>query len=140
KTLRLVAQYADESNIICGVDEIPRKLDALAAHCERLERDRSEITVSYQAIAGIAPTRDEAVRELDALFARRGMDVTSMAEDDVAALRGMVPHGDPDEIAEVFSGYLHAGVDGFTVSAPANGHVEGRLALLGETLTSVLDR
>ncbi|HEX2577502.1 MAG TPA: LLM class F420-dependent oxidoreductase, partial [Aquihabitans sp.] len=32
KTLRLVAQYADESNLICGVDEIPRKLEALAGH------------------------------------------------------------------------------------------------------------
>ena len=31
KTLRMVAQYADESNLgSCPVDEIPRKLDALA--------------------------------------------------------------------------------------------------------------
>src|SRR6202050_2190850 len=34
KTLRLVAQYADESNIICQPSEVPRKLDALAKHCE----------------------------------------------------------------------------------------------------------
>ena len=46
KTLRMVAQYADESNLICEVDEIPRKLEALAGHCERLGRDRSEITVT----------------------------------------------------------------------------------------------
>ena len=32
KTLRMVAQYADESNLSSGsIDEIPRKLDALAA-------------------------------------------------------------------------------------------------------------
>ncbi|MEJ7585189.1 MAG: LLM class F420-dependent oxidoreductase [Acidimicrobiales bacterium] len=138
KTLRLVAQYADESNLICGVDEIPRKLDALAGHCERLGRDRSEITVSYQGLACIAPTHDQARDELDALFAARGMDVSSMSEDDAAAMRAIVPHGDPDEIGEVFSSYLVAGVDGFTVSAPANGHVEGRVALLGETLTRVI--
>jgi F420-dependent oxidoreductase-like protein len=138
KTLRLVAQYADESNLICGVDEIPRKLDALAAHCERLERDRSEITVSYQGIACVAPTHDQAVAELDAMLATRGMDVASMAEDEAAAIRSMVPHGDPDEIGELFSTYLEKGVDGFTVSAPANGHIEGRVALLGETLSRVL--
>ena len=34
KTLRMVAQCADESNITSGVDEIGRKLGALAAHCE----------------------------------------------------------------------------------------------------------
>jgi F420-dependent oxidoreductase-like protein len=138
KTLRLVAQYADESNLICGVDEIPRKLEALAGHCERLGRDRSEITVSYQGLACVAPTHDQAVAELDALLASRGMDVSSMSEEDAASVRAMVPHGDPDEIGEVFSTYLATGVDGFTVSAPANGHVEGRVQLLGETLTRVL--
>ncbi|NLD75131.1 MAG: LLM class F420-dependent oxidoreductase [Acidimicrobiales bacterium] len=138
KTLRLVAQYADESNLICGVDEIPRKLDALAAHCERLERDRSELTVSYQGIACVAPTHDQAVAELDSMLASRGMDPASLGEDDAAAVRAMVPHGDPDEIGEVFAGYLATGIDGFTVSAPANGHIEGRVGLLGETLSAVL--
>lgn len=138
KTLRLVAQYADESNLICGVDEIPRKLDALAAHCERLERDRSEITVSYQGIACIAPTHDQAVAELDSMLASRGMDPASLGDEEAAAVRSMVPHGDPDEIGELFSSYLVPGIDGFTVSAPANGHVEGRVALLGDTLRKVV--
>jgi alkanesulfonate monooxygenase SsuD/methylene tetrahydromethanopterin reductase-like flavin-dependent oxidoreductase (luciferase family) len=138
KTLRLVAQYADESNLICGVDEIPRKLEALAGHCDRLGRDRSEITVSYQGLACLAPTHDEAVADLDALFATRGLDMSSMSEDDAGAMRAIVPHGDPDEIGELFSSYLTAGVDGFTVSAPANGHIEGRVTLLGETLARVV--
>jgi len=138
KTLRLVAQYADESNLTCAVDEIPRKLDALAAHCERLGRDRSEITVSHQGIACVAPTHAEAVADLDAFLSSRGMDVAAMSDDDAAALRAMVPHGDPGEIAELFSTYLAAGIDGFTVSAPANGHIEGRVALLGETLAPLV--
>jgi F420-dependent oxidoreductase-like protein len=138
KTLRLVAQYADESNLTCGIDEIPRKLDALAAHCERLERDRSEITVSCQAIACVAPTHDQAVAELDEMLASRGMDPASLGEDDAAAVRAMVPHGDPDEVAEQLSAYLDAGVDGLTVCAPANGHIEGRVALLGETLAPLV--
>src|SRR5690606_4646545 len=32
KTLRMVAQYADESNLLCQPSEVGRKLDALAAH------------------------------------------------------------------------------------------------------------
>ena len=138
KTLRLVAQYADESNLICDVDEIPQKLDALAGHCERLGRDRSEITVSYQGLACIAPTHEQAVAELDALFASRGMDVSSMSADDAASMRSLVPHGTADEIGEIFSSYLVEGIDGFTVSAPANGHIEGRVTLLGETLAQVI--
>lgn len=119
-------------------DEIPRKLDALAGHCDCLGRDRSEITVSYQGLACVAPTHDEAVAELDALFTARGMDVSSLSPDDAASMRAMVPHGDPDEVGEVFSTYLDTGIDGFTVSAPANGHIEGRVALLGQTLARVL--
>lgn len=138
KTLRLVAQYADESNLICGADEIPRKLDALAGHCDALGRDRSEITVSYQAMACIAETHDQAVADLDAFLGFRGFDVASASEDDVAAMRGLVPHGSPDELGEHFSNLMATGIDGFTVAAPANGHVEGRVELLGQTLTKVV--
>ena len=41
KTLRMVAQYADESNLVgTAAADIPRKLAALDEHCERLGRDR----------------------------------------------------------------------------------------------------
>ena len=33
KTLRMVAQYADESNIICEARDVQRKLEALTEHC-----------------------------------------------------------------------------------------------------------
>ncbi len=70
KTLRLVAQYADESNLICAADEIPRKLEALAGHCENLGRDRTEITVSYLNSACVAPTHEQAVAEFEDFLAR----------------------------------------------------------------------
>jgi F420-dependent oxidoreductase-like protein len=138
KTLRLVAQYADESNLICGPDEIPRKLEALAGHCETVGRDRSEITVSYQGMACIAETHDQAVADLDSFLGSRGLDVTSMSDDERANVRGMVPHGSPDEIGEHFSDLMTRGIDGFTVAAPANGFVEGRVELLGQTLSKVV--
>ncbi len=138
KTLRLVAQYADESNIICQPNEVRRKLDALAKHCETLGRDRSEITVSVQANACVAPTHELAEAEADAFFKARGIDLSSMSTEDAAAVRGMVTLGDPDEVGEIFAARLIEGVDGFTVNAPANCHIEGRVALLGDVLSRVV--
>ena len=117
KTLRLVAQYADESNLICAVDEIPRKLDALAGHCERLGRDRSEITVSVPGPGVHRPhPRPGRGRARRTVLPPAGSTSASMSEEDAEArARPLVPHGDPDEIGELFSGYLATGVDGFTV-------------------------
>ena len=140
KTLRMVAQYADESNLTAPPEEVPRKLDALAAHCERLGRDRSEITVSMQRNVCIAPTHDQAVAELDEGLARRGLDVSSMSEEEAAGIRSLLVHGDPDEVAEQFSSWMDLGVDGFTMNALANGHIPERVSLLGETLSKVVAR
>jgi F420-dependent oxidoreductase-like protein len=129
KTLRMVAQYADESNIICAVEDIPRKLAALDAHCERLGRDRSEITVSYQTSVCIAPTREQAEAELDAA-------ISHIPE--LAGRRAGVIVGGPDEVATAYSRLLETGVDGFTINAPANGHIDGRVALLGKTLAPLI--
>ncbi|WP_439032899.1 LLM class F420-dependent oxidoreductase [Gordonia terrae] len=129
KTLRMVAQYADESNLLCTPADIPRKLDALAEHCERLGRDRSEITVTVQTSACVAPTHAEAAAELEAYLER-----TPAAE----ARRGSTIVGDPDEVAARYADLLATGIDGVTVNAPANGHVPGRVSLLGETLAPLL--
>ena len=128
KTLRMVAQYADESNIICSVGDIPRKLEALAGHCENLGRDRSEITVSYQTSACVAPTHEQAVAEFEAYLAR---------QPEAEARRAMSIVGSPDEVAQAYAEIEAAGVDGVTVNAPANGHLEGRVSLLGQTLAEV---
>lgn len=138
KTLRLVAQYADESNIICQPNEIQRKLDVLAQHCEEVGRDRKEITVSLLANACVAPTHELAESEADAFLRARGIDLASLSTEDAGAIRAMITLGDPDEVAEIFAARLVDGVDGFTVNAPANGHIEGRVALLGEVLSKVV--
>jgi F420-dependent oxidoreductase-like protein len=138
KTLRMVAQYADESNIICGPHEIDRKLDALAEHCERLGRNRSEITVSWQTRACIAPTAEAARAELVEYLGRRGVDVDSMPDEQQAAVLDGFVWGDPDTVGERFAAMLRPGLDGFTVNMVANGHVEGRVALLGRTLAPLV--
>ena len=136
KTLRMVAQYADESNLICDDGEIAHKLDVLAQHCADLGRDRSEITVSKQKNCCIAPTHDEARADMIAYLGRRGFDTASMSDDELEQWLGLVTWGDPDEIGEHFSDLLstHDGLDGFTVNMIANGFVEGRVELLGTTL------
>jgi F420-dependent oxidoreductase-like protein len=136
KTLRMVAQYADESNLTCEADELGRKLDALAAHCERLGRNRTEITVSWQRVACIAPTHDEAMAERDAYLMRRGFDPTD--EGVRSMIDAVIVTGDPDAVAERMTGWLSSGIDGFTVALPANGHDPDRVALLGETLAPVV--
>ncbi|SDJ08682.1 probable F420-dependent oxidoreductase, Rv1855c family [Frankineae bacterium MT45] len=129
KTLRLVARYADESNLICAADEIPRKLDVLAQHCADAGRDRSEITVSHLSSACIAPTHEQAVAEYEEFVAR---------QPEAASRMGAAVIGGPDEVAEFYAGLLDRGLDGVVVNSPANGHIAGRVSLLGETLAPLV--
>lgn len=129
KTLRMVAQYADESNIICPVEDIPRKLEALAGHCDRLGRDRAEITMTYQTSCVVAPTREEAEADFEAAVARTP---------ELGMRRGSAIVGGPEEVAAAYAKILDTGVDGVTVNMPANGHVPGRVALLGQTLAPLI--
>jgi hypothetical protein len=61
-----------------------------------------------------------------------------MSAEDAQRFRAMVTIGDPDEIGEIFAARLVDGVDGFTLNAAANGHIEGRVTLLGEVLAKVI--
>ncbi len=138
KTLRMVAQYADESNLLAEPQDIPRKLEALADHCEALGRDRGELTVSWQRTVCIAPTMEEAERDLADYLGRRGMDVDAMSGEQRAAITSRIVVGDPDTVGERLTADLALGVDGFTINAPANGHVPGRVDLLGQTASFFL--
>lgn len=138
KTLRMVAQYADESNIIAEARDLSRKLDALAEHCERLGRARSEITVSWQRSACIAPTMEQAKRDLAEGFAARGVNLDSLSDEQRSAMTDRFILGDPDTVGERLAADLARGVDGFTINAPINGHIPERVALLGQTAAKVV--
>jgi F420-dependent oxidoreductase-like protein len=138
KTLRMVAQYADLGNLTCGPEEVPQKLDALAGHCERLGRDRSEITLSWNRVVCVAPTTAEAEAERNAFLADRGMDWDNLGEEIQAMVDGMIACGDADTVGEQLTAWKATGIDGFTLSAPANGHLPERVALLGEVATRVM--
>jgi F420-dependent oxidoreductase-like protein len=138
KTLRMVAQYADESNLICDPTEIPRKLDALAAHCQRLGRDRSEITVSAQRTVCIAPTHEEAEADVARFLGERGIDLADADDATRQMIDAMVTIGDPDEVGESLAEVLALGVDGLTCGLPANGHDPANVELLGEVAAKLI--
>lgn len=127
KTLRMVAQYADESNLTGTVEDIPRKLEALAGHCERLGRDRSEIKVTKLLMVCVAPTMEDALADLDRVAAVKGL--SEGAKDFV---KKALIFGDADTVGEEISKAVALGLDGITVDLPINGDNVDRVSLLGE--------
>jgi F420-dependent oxidoreductase-like protein len=127
KTLRMVAQYADESNLTGTVEEIPRKLEALAAHCDRLGRDRSEIKVTKLLMVCVAPTMEDALADLDRVAAVKGMSLGAKEY-----VKNALIFGDADSVGEKISDAVAKGLDGITVDLPINGDNLDRVSLLGE--------
>lgn len=138
KTLRMVAQYADESNLTCGKADVARKVDALAEHCQRLGRDRSEITQTWLRRAHIAPTMEQARSEMAAFLGPRGVDYSAMSDEEKAAFEQDWVFGDPDTVGATLTDDLSLGIDGYVLSLVANGHNPDRVALLGETASIAL--
>jgi alkanesulfonate monooxygenase len=66
KTLRLVAQYADASNLF-GSPDAPRKLEVLKAHCDEAGRDYEQIEKTTMLAIDPSTTKDDFIREAAAL-------------------------------------------------------------------------
>ncbi len=133
KTLRMVAQYADESNLVGPNADIPRKLEALDAHCKRLGRDRSEITVTKLMMVAVAPTQEE----LDADF-RATAEAKGWGDRHIEGAKQALISGDPDTVGEILQDAVAKGLDGLTVDLPVNGHLAERIELLGEICGKIL--
>lgn len=133
KTLRMVAQYADESNLICPTSEIPRKLEALQAHCERLGRDRSEVTVTKLVMGVVAPTHEAAQASIDAYMTLHGWPPEASE-----LLAPMMTMGDPDSFGEQIQDMIDAGLDGITMNLATLGHDPDMISLAGEIATKVI--
>ena len=133
KTLRMVAQYADESNLICTNEEIPRKLAALAEHCERLGRDRSEIEVTKLVMMVIGRTKEDA----DAAIATY-VDNHGWPAETIDLLRPIMVAGGPDDVGESIRELIDAGIDGITLNLMANAHDHEMIALAGEVVGAAI--
>jgi F420-dependent oxidoreductase-like protein len=133
KTLRMVAQYADESNLTGTVKDIPRKLEVLAEHCERLGRDRSELVVTKLLMVAVAPTLEELEADLAATAEVKGWNDTVME-----MVRKALVYGDADTVGEHIARAVAMGIDGVTVDLPINGHNLERVQLLGKVALKAL--
>jgi F420-dependent oxidoreductase-like protein len=123
KTLRLVAQYADASNVFGDLDRVRHLMGVLARHCEDVGRDPAQITKTKLATLVIADTDEAAQAKLAPLRER-------MPED---RLRAVVIAGDRDAVGEQIAAYLEAGLDGLVVNMPDVHDLEA-VGLAGEVL------
>jgi F420-dependent oxidoreductase-like protein len=141
KTFGLAARYAQHLNIICPDVELPRKLAALDERCAEAGRDRSSIETSTYALLVVDEDGDRA-RTLQRDFLRgTGVDLDALDDEQRAAATSRMFVGTPDDVAaDLQTRLLDSGVDGLTVSMPANGHVPGAVTLAGQTLTKLLAR
>jgi alkanesulfonate monooxygenase SsuD/methylene tetrahydromethanopterin reductase-like flavin-dependent oxidoreductase (luciferase family) len=118
----MMAQYAEMANLIAPRDELPRKLEVLAAHCADMGRDPSTInkTGLFSVIQG--PDAAAADRLRDDFLAARGMDWSALDEGTRTALMARMVIGDPDSVAEQVRSLIDLGLDGICMNLPANGH------------------
>ncbi len=86
KTLRMVAQYAEQWNVWGEPDLLEQKIEVLAAHCERLGRDVGEIHKTAVALLFLTDTEEEAAAIRSGGLPRPSIVGTpAMVEDTVAA-------------------------------------------------------
>jgi F420-dependent oxidoreductase-like protein len=123
KTIPLAARHFDHLNLVCGFDELPRKIQVCRERCEAIGRDPSTLETSM-LVFGII---DENVTE----------DVIP------ADVKQRAVFGSAEHIAEqIQTKVLDAGVDGVVLSPVTHldGYHPGRITAVGETLRPLLGR
>ena len=117
KTFAIAARSADHLNIIASLDELPRKVDAVAARCDEAGRDPATLETSVMLTVifdeNFDPPRPEKVN-------------TRMAA------------GGPAQIADqVREKVLDVGIDGVIINLP-NGHTPGVITAVAEAVRPLL--
>jgi F420-dependent oxidoreductase-like protein len=121
KTFRLAAQYADHLNIIAGMPDLPRKLEAVKQRCAEVNRDPATLETS----ALLTVVLDENGETSDMEETRGDRAVT----------------GSPQAVAEeVQKRVLGVGIDGVIINMPTQGHTPGLITKVGEALKPLVAR
>lgn len=111
RLLRIAARHADMINLSFpsgdSIDRIAHKREVLARHCATVGRDPEEIAVTYKAILAVDETAQRAREQWRQWRSARAVP-------DVGSRAGVFV-GSPDEIAEQFEPWLHAGIAHFVV-------------------------
>jgi F420-dependent oxidoreductase-like protein len=128
KTLRMVAQYADASNVFGAPDQIRHLMGVLAKHCEDVGRDAAEITKTKLGTLVIADTHEAAAAKVAPLREAMG-----------DRFDAVVLWGDRDEVGAQIVANLDAGLDGIIVNMPEVHDLEA-VALAGEVVAAATRR
>jgi F420-dependent oxidoreductase-like protein len=128
KTLRMVAQYGDASNVFGDVEKVRHLMGVLEAHCETVGRDPALITKTKLGSLAIAPTDEQAEAKLQPMRDR------GVSEE---RIRGFAIAGDADGVAEQVAAHLDAGLDGLVVNMPEVHDLEA-VALAGDVLSRAI--
>jgi len=107
-TLRTVARYADYSNFGGSPEAFAAKSDILESHCEKVERDFSDIGRTIHLFSMIDP--DDAALERAA--AQMGTTVEKLLGGAMTVI------GSADEVAERLSAYVDVGCSYFIMNFP----------------------
>jgi F420-dependent oxidoreductase-like protein len=105
KTLRMVAQYADASNVFGDVEQIKHLMGVLDQHCSDVGRDPSEIARTKLATLILGATKEEADAKAEPV--RKAMGERAAA---------VVLAGDPDSVGEELAAHREAGLTGMIVN------------------------
>jgi F420-dependent oxidoreductase-like protein len=100
RTLRLVAQYADQCNVTGDAGMLAHKVEVLHRHCAEVGRDPSEIDVTWMTPL-ILTTSAQNTAEVQEMLA------AAAAPEERAAF----VVGQPDEVPELVAGAVDAGAD-----------------------------
>lgn len=126
KTLRMVAQYADASNVFGDVARIKHLMSVIDGHCETVGRDPQEITRTKLATLVIGATHEEAAAAAEPLRGPMGERFDQV-----------VLFGDPDSLGEQLAAHREAGLDGVICNMPQIGDLE-KVELAGQTLSAAM--
>jgi F420-dependent oxidoreductase-like protein len=100
RTLKLVAQYADQCNVTGDADMIRHKIKVIQEHCAAVGRDPSEIEITRMATLVLTKSDEETKQTRDF--------VTAAAGEDAAAGFNI---GQEHEVIDQLAAVIEAGVD-----------------------------
>lgn len=126
RTLKLVAEYADASNLFGDPETVAHKIKVLHGHCASIDRDPGEITVTHLISALAGRDRAELRGRIDDLRDRN----TSVEEYARRYNAGTV-----DDIVELLSSYDVAGAHHSIVALP-DVFAEGSIETFGDVIAS----
>ena len=98
RTLRLVAQYADQCNVTGDLATLSHKIEVLHRHCAEVGRDPAEIDVTWMTPLILTTSAQNTAEVRDLLAA------SASPEERAAFIVG-----EPEEVPELVAGHIDAG-------------------------------